>query len=52
MNRAEFLRLLCGGLAASALAQTLPRGALAAAEADYDFWFTRLMYDSGNWDVD
>jgi hypothetical protein len=53
MNRAEFLRLLCGGLAASALAQALPRGALAAAaEPDYDFWFTRLMYDSGNWDVD
>ena len=53
MNRAEFLRLLCGGLAASALAQALPRRALAAAaEPDYDFWFTRLMYDSGNWDVD
>lgn len=25
---------------------------LNAAVASYDFWFTRLMYDSGNWDVD
>ena len=25
---------------------------LNAAMASYDFWFTRLMYDSGDWDVD
>ena len=25
---------------------------LNAAVASYDFWFTRLMYDSGDWDVD
>ena len=38
--------------AAAGLAVTplLARPALAAAE--YDFWFTRLMYDSGDWDVD
>ena len=24
----------------------------ARADGDYDFWFTRLMYDSGDWDVD
>jgi hypothetical protein len=47
MNRAQFLRLMIGGAAAA----MLPRP-LRAARADYDFWFTRLMYDSGDWDVD
>lgn len=49
MNRAEFLRSGLGGLAALALSG--PGTALAAA-AGYDFWFTRLRYDSGDWDVD
>jgi len=49
MNRAAFLRLLAGGIAGAALAQ-LPRPVRAAAA--YDFWFTRLKYDSGDWDVD
>ncbi|MFT3754905.1 MAG: DUF4159 domain-containing protein [Pseudoxanthomonas sp.] len=48
MNRADFLRLLAGG-AAGALFGGLSRTAWAA---DYDFWFTRLKYDSGDWDVD
>jgi hypothetical protein len=52
MTRAQFLRLMLGSLAASALGQSLPRSALAAAAPDYDFWFTRLMYNSGDWDVD
>jgi len=47
MNRAAFLRLLLGGAAYAALPH-----AAKAARADYDFWFTRLMYDSGDWDVD
>jgi hypothetical protein len=47
MNRAAFLRLALGAAAYAAL----PRP-LRAARADYDFWFTRLMYDSGDWDVD
>ncbi|WP_147652380.1 DUF4159 domain-containing protein [Vulcaniibacterium gelatinicum] len=50
MNRAQFLRLLVGGVAGAALAQ-LPRP-LRAAGAGYDFWFTRLKYESGDWDVD
>jgi len=25
---------------------------MATASAVYDFWFTRLQYESGNWDVD
>ncbi|KRG72024.1 DUF4159 domain-containing protein [Pseudoxanthomonas dokdonensis] len=50
MTRAEFLRLLAGGLGGALLAG-LPRG-VDAATADYDFWFTRLKYDSGDWDVD
>jgi hypothetical protein len=47
MNRAQFLRIALGAAAAS----LLPRP-LRAASAQYDFWFTRLMYDSGDWDVD
>ena len=47
MTRAQFLRLMLAG-AATALA---PR-ALHARAAEYDFWLTRLKYDSGDWDVD
>ena len=49
MTRADFLRLLAGG-AASTLLGGLARAAVAAPA--YDFWFTRLRYDSGDWDVD
>jgi hypothetical protein len=37
-----------GLLAGSLAAVTLP----ASAAGSYDFWFTRLKYDSGDWDVD
>lgn len=47
MDRAAFLRLMLAGAASAAL----PR-ALKAAVGEYDFFFTRLMYESGNWDVD
>jgi hypothetical protein len=47
MNRAQFLRLMLAG-AAGALLSPLAR----AASAEYDFWLTRLKYDSGDWDVD
>src|SRR5687768_6755951 len=46
MNRRTFLASLAAAVAASALRPA------RAASADYDFWFTRLMYDSGDWDVD
>lgn len=46
MTRQDFLSLMGAGLA-SAL---LPRAATAAGA--YDFWFTRLRYQSGDWDVD
>lgn len=49
LTRAEALRLLTGG-ALGALLAGLPRA--AGAQATYDFWFTRLRYDSGDWDVD
>jgi hypothetical protein len=49
MNRASFLRLMLGGLAGAVLAP--PLRALAAGSG-YDFWLTRLRYDSGDWDVD
>lgn len=45
MNRRNFLAAAGAALAAAALRP-------ARAAADYDFWFTRLMYDSGDWDVD
>lgn len=51
MTRQHFLRLIAqatAGLAASSL--LLPKS--QAASSTYDFWFTRLMYDSGDWDVD
>ena len=50
MNRAQFLRLMAGGLAGALLAG--PLRSAGAAVSSYDFWFTRLMYDSGDWDVD
>ncbi|HJW45414.1 MAG TPA: DUF4159 domain-containing protein [Lysobacter sp.] len=50
MNRAAFLKLLAGGFAGAVLSQ-LPRAA-RAADASHDFWFTRLKYESGDWDVD
>ena len=49
MTRADALRLLTGG-ALGALLAGVPRA--ADAQATYDFWFTRLRYDSGDWDVD
>ncbi|GAA4865378.1 DUF4159 domain-containing protein [Luteimonas vadosa] len=50
MKRRAALRLLAGGFAGAALTP-FPRG-VGAATASYDFWFTRLRYDSGDWDVD
>lgn len=47
-SRREFLRNLL--IASSAL--TLPTGLRAQPEEPYDFYFTRLMYESGDWDVD
>ncbi|WP_264391588.1 DUF4159 domain-containing protein [Porphyrobacter sp. ULC335] len=54
ITRARFLRLVAGGLLS-----TLPGAALSAAPrpggaaaGGYDFWFTRLKYNSGDWDVD
>ena len=49
VDRAQFLRLLAASVATAALAGPA-RGATKAT--GYDFWFTRLKYDSGDWDVD
>ncbi|WP_371812864.1 DUF4159 domain-containing protein [Brevundimonas sp. AJA228-03] len=49
MTRADCLKLLIGG-GFGAMLTGLPRS--AGAQATYDFWFTRLRYDSGDWDVD
>jgi hypothetical protein len=50
MNRRAFLR---HSLLASVGAFAASRWPCAGAEETaYDFWFTRLMYESGDWDVD
>lgn len=51
LTRAAFLRSLAGGIA-GALALGTPLAAAPARGARYDFWFTRLKYNSGDWDVD
>jgi Domain of unknown function (DUF4159) len=49
MNRQQFLKLICQAAAGLAV---LPLHEALAAKTEYDFWFTRLMYNSGDWDVD
>lgn len=50
IDRRRCLRLLAQGTAGIALGSVL--GRLRAATPAFDFYFTRLMYESGNWDVD
>jgi len=60
MTRSEFLRLLLSGAAGFALApiaraqdaSPIPDSRFPIPGSSYDFWFTRLMYESGDWDVD
>lgn len=53
MTRASFLRLAGGALAGALLPFPLAaQRAGGAASGGYDFWFTRLRYNSGDWDVD
>jgi len=49
VNRAAFLKLMAGSAAGIA---ALPLARALAAVPEFDFWFTRLSYDSGDWDVD
>lgn len=53
-TRAQFLRMLLGSAAAAALPAfaAAPPDGKASARGPYDFHFTRLMYESGDWDVD
>lgn len=50
MHRRDWLRL--GAASAVAALASGWRAPLRAADGRYDFWFTRLMYESGDWDVD
>jgi len=54
VTRNECLRLLAGGAMGGWLAgrPSAARAAVMASARTYDFWFTRLRYDSGDWDVD
>ncbi|GAA0858453.1 DUF4159 domain-containing protein [Aliiglaciecola litoralis] len=48
MNRRAFIK----SSSALASAAMLPGIALALGDPKYDFYFTRLAYESGNWEVD
>ena len=50
--RREALRLLARGAAAAMLLPAAGFGQSRASDGPYDFVFTRLMYESGDWDVD
>jgi len=54
MTRADVLRLLGGAVMGAAVASPLAAAQRVGgpATAGYDFWFTRLKYNSGDWDVD
>jgi hypothetical protein len=47
MNRRTFLRHSLAAVVAAIVAKRL-----RAEDGAFDFWFTRLMYESGDWDVD
>lgn len=49
MKRRQFINSL--GISGVALGMS-PQHLLAVGNQDYDFYFTRLSYESGNWDVD
>ena len=49
MHRRNFIKLLG---ATGLLATTERAGALSSLRNDYDFYFTRLSYESGDWEVD
>ena len=51
ISRAQVLRGLAGAMVAAGLGAIGPAGPLRAAPR-YDFRFTRLRYESGDWDVD
>jgi len=51
MKRAEFVRAAAAGIAAI-LSPSAQAAALALSRRRADFTFTRLRYESGNWDVD
>lgn len=52
MNRATFLKTLGYGTAALALSPLANAHASLFARRRADFFFTRLQYNSGNWDTD
>ena len=48
MNRRDLIKNILAG----AVSSTLPMSLFAAGKQQYDFYFTRLSYESGDWDVD
>ncbi len=52
MQRRTFLKYGSMTLGSLALPGVLPGTSNSALAASYDFYFTRLMYESGDWEVD
>lgn len=55
MTRADVLRLMGGALVGAVMPGALAAAGQrpgGAAAGGYDFWFTRLKYNSGDWNVD
>ena len=52
LTRADFLRVMAAGLGAALVPAGLRAAARPAGNARFDFAFTRLKYDSGDWDCD
>lgn len=48
VNRRQFIQ----SVLAVAVSSALPLTAAHASNSEYDFYFTRLSYESGNWEVD
>ena len=48
VNRRQFIQ----SVLAVAVSSALPLAAAYASNSEYDFYFTRLSYESGNWEVD
>jgi len=48
LNRRDLIKNILAG----AVSSTLPMSLFAAGKQQYDFYFTRLSYESGDWDVD
>ena len=52
MDRRHFIRSGCAVAVCAALPFAVPSFSVHSQNSEYDFYFTRLSYESGNWEVD